>query len=653
MIHHKFRTAVPILALVGQALLGSCTQDEEAPEAVSSIRGIDFDAGEDAPGSLKASPATGSQLTDFIVSAFWSDGDGDWATGTSRLFDAQSVYKIEGGDWDYRPKKIWPSTGSVAFYAYAPAGSPNTDGLSGKGSSGEPVPVITYTVPDSPADQEDFMLAVKSYDTGDLSGAVSLRFRHVLSYITVSVQNNHEENIRVSKLELRNIHKAGSLKLKEDDGADVSNGIPVSVPIGDTDQGFRYDDSGQEQVILWTSTDDAADNAIAFATGGDITVHEGATVSLTGNTNGLFVLPQSIAGNGDDVLDDGEAYIHVEYTTYGAPSVTLTENIRLDLAAFEAGRRYAVMLELKAPFDEDHDPAATNVWAASNIYFKPDQPNGFVGSLTFAESKADGTTIGRKEGYQGVFFKWGSLIGVSAGGMAFLSSDSYLFIPDLATGKYYKVTVGGVGSSSIQAVIDFRNSSAMSGWNGSGGSATWNVIPYATVSDIPDNLTDSPYNSLLTDYSSSLRTSYKGDICRYLSFTRSTNGSGLSGKKNWKTPARYMFGELSSYSGNWDDYASFSDGIAADGTNRTSDGIKTYIYAHAGMNETVIFPAAGGYMDESPLVGMLASVGFGGIYWSSSSSGGSSVYSLTFASSSMFPDGNSRTCGNSVRCVKE
>ncbi|MDR1883866.1 MAG: fimbrillin family protein, partial [Prevotella sp.] len=133
MIHHKFRMAAPVLALAGLALLGSCTRDEEAPQAVSSIRGIDFDAGEDAPGSLKASPATGSQLTNFIVSAFWSDGD--WDTGTRRLFDAQNVYKTEGGDWDYRPKKIWPSSGSVAFYAYAPAGSPNTDGLSGKGSS--------------------------------------------------------------------------------------------------------------------------------------------------------------------------------------------------------------------------------------------------------------------------------------------------------------------------------------------------------------------------------------------------------------------------------------------------------------------------------------------------------------------------------------
>jgi hypothetical protein len=41
MMLHKFRTATPVLALAGLALLGSCTRDKEAPEAVSSIPGIE------------------------------------------------------------------------------------------------------------------------------------------------------------------------------------------------------------------------------------------------------------------------------------------------------------------------------------------------------------------------------------------------------------------------------------------------------------------------------------------------------------------------------------------------------------------------------------------------------------------------------------
>jgi hypothetical protein len=625
MIHHKFRTAALVLALAGLALLGSCTRDEEAPQAVSSIRGIDFDAGEDAPGSLKASPATGSQLINFIVSAFWLDGD--WDTGTSRLFDAQNVYKTEGGDWDYRPKKIWPSSGSVAFYAYAPAGSPNTDGLSGKGSFGDQVPEITYTVPDSPADQEDFMLAVKSYDTGDLSGAVSLRFRHVLSYVTVSVQNAYEENIRVSKLELRNIHKKGSLKLEEDGGTGAAS---KGIPAGET--GFRYDDSGQEHVTLWTTTDninhDAAANKIEFALEGDVAVAEGATVSLTGNTNGLFVLPQELEDDGDDDLDVGETYIHVEYATYSEPSVTLTENIRLDLAAFEAGRKYAVMLDLKASYDPDHDPAAVNVWAASNIYFKPDVVGGTVGSLTFAES---GTG---KEGYQGVFFKWGSLVGVSTNTTTtentYHDDYTFLFIPDLNTGKYYKYSVGSVVADTDNIVNAYLDKARGNEYEN---------IPYADENDIR--------GTLLTEVSDQdLYGSYKGDICKYLSDTKSANDSGLS--RDWIMPVKEMFDEGVYDNNTWSN-ASFSGGITEDGTDITEDALLGYIY---NLTEPVIFPATGGRATN----GDLGQVGSMAIYWSSTGFYESdNAYGLTFGSygDTVNYEGGGRQRGVSVRCVRE
>ncbi|MDR1884401.1 MAG: hypothetical protein LBR26_16725, partial [Prevotella sp.] len=304
---------------------------------------------------------------------------------------------------------------------------------------------------------------------------------------------------------------------------------------------------------------------------------------------------------------------------------------------------------LKAPYDEDHDPAAVNVWAASNIYFKPDVDGGAVGSLTFAESKAGGT-IGKKEGYQGVYFKWGSLIGVSAAAddSDFENTD-YLFIPDITTGKYYKVAVGDVGGSNIRAVKDFRESSAVTalgGWNGSGGSATWGVIPYVADSDIPD-VTDNRYNSLLTDYSSSLRTSYKGDICRYLSVTKSTSGSGLSGKNNWKMPVSYMFGEYTEYG---DDTIASSTGITENGTNTIIS--KKYTY----NNETVYFPFSGYrdiytgrlYLDDY--------VFFAGLYWSSSVFG-SKAYELQI-SDEYFGiinpnDQIDRPYGGSVRCVRE
>ncbi|MDR1881376.1 MAG: fibrobacter succinogenes major paralogous domain-containing protein, partial [Prevotella sp.] len=270
-----------------------------------------------------------------------------------------------------------------------------------------------------------------------------------------------------------------------------------------------------------------------------------------------------------------------------------------------------------------------------------------VGSLTFAESGADKPT--GKAGYQGLFFKWGSLIGVSAGNDTPFNSDSYLFIPDLATGKYYKVAVGGVGTSNIQAVIDFRTSSAVGTWDDSGGYTTWDVIPYALESDVPSG-TDR-YDSFLTYSSSSLHTSYKGDICKYLSDTKDANGSGLSRKKNWKMPVSYMFGENGSYSGSWNGTASFTPGTAPeDGTATTSDGLKTY-HDPAGINETVTFPASGFYSRDSGL----NDVGNVGSYWSSSSLFTYEVcaYRLVFYSGSVTPAYyNYRSHGHSVRCVR-
>jgi hypothetical protein len=482
------------------------------------------------------------------------------------------------------------------------------------------------------------MLAVKSYDTGDLSGAVSLRFRHVLSYVTVSVQNAYEENIRVSKLELRNIHKKGSLKLEEDDGAGAAS---KGIPAGET--GFRYDDSGQEHVTLWTTTDnvdhDDVANKIEFALDGAVSVPEDETVSLTGNTNGLFVLPQELEDDGDDDLDVGETYIHVEYATYSEPSVTLTENIRLDLAAFEAGRRYAVMLDLTS-YDPDHDPAAVNVWAASNIYFKPDVVGGTVGSLTFAESGADKPT--GKAGYQGLFFKWGSLIGVSTNttGDTYHDDHTFLFIPDLNTGKYYKYSVGSVVADTDNIVNAYLNKTA--------GRNTWATIPYADENDIPvDSSRDD--DRLTTASDPSLYAFYKGDICKYLSDTKSTNGSGLLSKNNWIMPVSRMFGEDDgSYDYNTWSNINFSGGIIEDGTSNAVEALVRYTY----VGETVTFPASGG----RDINGDHSHIGSHGIYWSSSAYDETDVYGLRFDyTNGVTTQSNSleRMMSHSVRCVRD
>jgi hypothetical protein len=414
---------------------------------------------------------------------------------------------------------------------------------------------------------------------------------------------------------------------------------------------------------------------------------------VIGADQGMFVLPQKTAG--DNVKDDdrdSEFGLEVSYTVYGNPAGAPVFVQFSDLAdpdsdasvTFETGRQYTLNLifgaggndsdpfinigafvtfsplndeELDGPVvvppDPDHDPAATNFWAASNIYFKPDVQGtgdgdgtgaGDVGTLTFAESKADGT-IGGKEGYQGVFFRWGSLIGVSTNTAGDNYNDNYtfLFIPDLATGKYHKYKKGyvlGTPDDIVSAYLVKATSNA------------WDKIP--CVDD--NNLTaDRAVNALLPLHSS---VDYKGDICRYLSAKRLTNGSGLVSE--WRMPVSDMFAgdgyqEPPYYPDGpdgsvWNPNPSWSgfDGLDANGTSQTANAFMTYMYSPTG--ETVYFPASGYRRGDN---GSLYFVGNDGGYWSSSADDASSAYNLYFDYYGVDPACNDvRTIGHSVRCVR-
>jgi hypothetical protein len=314
-----------------------------------------------------------------------------------------------------------------------------------------------------------------------------------------------------------------------------------------------------------------------------------------------------------------------------------------------------------------HWAASTNVWGASNIYFRPDASSvdGSVGSLTFAKSDQS------KSGYQGLYFKWGSLIGVSAGATGGEFKDAYLYIPDVSTGQYYKVAVSEVKTSSEKAVLDFYRD-AVSGWVGTDASAAtdWNLIPCPSNDDNPSlsigigsgyyDAGDRQNKSPLTDKSTNdTYKKYKGDICKFLTDTKGTNGSGLT--RNWVMPVSNDFGLTDGPLNSGNGYIHTGDGytyknengstpwggfadLSADGTGSTATARLTYT-----TSEKVIFPAAG-IRNGGPL----SYVGINGNYWSSSVYGASSAYSLGFVSGGVSPNGsNYRTYGFPVRCVQE
>jgi hypothetical protein len=276
-------------------------------------------------------------------------------------------------------------------------------------------------------------------------------------------------------------------------------------------------------------------------------------------------------------------------------------------------------------------------FAQSNIYFKPDQAGGFVGSLTFFEKDAS------KSGYQGLYFKWGSLIGVAAGAKydAF-DGTTYLYIPDVNSGKYYKVPVSdvktdyneGVTAEMTVAVRTFAANSSVAGWTGNGGN-DWPKIPYVY---------SGATNDRSVNYLASVHTptAYKGDICKFLTDTKGTNGSGL--KKSWMMPRSIDFGENETYYPE-QNVGGFVD-ITPDGTGKASAFAK-YDYD----DQTASFPSSG---SRNGVNGYIDWTGEFAAYWSCSSTGGTVQFILRIEQDTVDPGSNTLgVYGQPVRCVQE
>ncbi|MDR1881245.1 MAG: hypothetical protein LBR26_00485, partial [Prevotella sp.] len=390
------------------------------------------------------------------------------------------------------------------------------------------------------------------------------------------------------------------------------------------------------------------------------------------------------------VTDDGEFGLKVSYSINGSPDrdayiqfCDITEPVdAAEGVTFEIGRQYVLNLTFGAGSDPDDPDPDINIGAKisfselgvdgydrdvnvpkmesdswpefsqSNIYY-----NNSLGveTLTFSE-KEDGKNL-----YQGLFFKYGSLIGISAGASStFFNASTYLFIPNLSTGKYSKVQVSELdnynGSDpAVEEFIEVLEDNSFTDWGGTddgyGGttySGLYAALPFVADGDVPANGSGRNENGLTVHSDASLYAQYKGDICKFMSYNSSA--SGLSGK--WRLPVSSEFGpNRSDYteSANWS--GSFTGGVSVDGTDKLAADYSFYTFSRVltGTGKPS-FPASG-----STLYGTLTQVGFFGLYWSSSARNETDAYRLSIASggSVNLNNGSGRSYGGSVRCVRE
>jgi hypothetical protein len=260
----------------------------------------------------------------------------------------------------------------------------------------------------------------------------------------------------------------------------------------------------------------------------------------------------------------GSVKISTTATTFTNQTVAFTP-------ALDAGTSYTLMVNLKKC-----------VWARSNIYWDGTQ-------LTFVPAGNDLT----KEGYQGVFFKFGSLVGISGAGDPYSSYDASttkLYAPKYDSGNW--------------------------GWEDPDlFHLNWSDIPYV---DTGATIGDPDVNTL------------KGDICKYIDL-------------DYRLPVTTEFVGVD---GGGRDGATVS--MTMDNHNGTYDFMANGRFYAKLFVGNVVFPASGyrGYG------GQLSAVNVGGFYWSGSAEYGSDKgYALAYSLYSIGTSQSFREDADAVRCV--
>jgi hypothetical protein len=310
-----------------------------------------------------------------------------------------------------------------------------------------------------------------------------------------------------------------------------------------------------------------------------------------------------------------------------------------------AGVNYTILIRLRTP-----------IWARSNIYWN--STGGDTGYLTFVPADANDDT---KQGYQGVFFKWGSLVGISPAetedpGLPGTKTQMFIYATPVYVPTYdpdYPTT----GSSWLRHT---SHSYTTLGWDDTAPNTAEDDadnIPYIdgrnafqpAVYGRDDNYLMGPGRNDATMYQNR-----RGDICQYLSAKTGV----VSG--NYRLPTSNECGVIET-GASWNASTINSDGwkigggtfltnLAAGADDGTTDLLSDGY--GSGINRTmedVVFPASGNRFNNGGALGL---VGEEGLYWVGSAFGGIYAYSMHFTQNIISPgNANTRSYALPVRCV--
>jgi hypothetical protein len=357
-----------------------------------------------------------------------------------------------------------------------------------------------------------------------------------------------------------------------------------------------------------------------------------------------FSAATTVTSNACMVYAGGESTTSIKITsvTIGGTTGSIPAPVSFN-KQLEAGKSYTLRVSFK------------NIsWAKSNIYwvktgtYDDDEDNvadGDVGYLTFD------VTDQEHQGYQGVFFKFGSLVGISpaqVGNSTDFSTATPVYIPTYVAG----------GTSTW-------HSPTTSPYTGGAG---WPMYSSGTAEDAPENIpyldgrvefNASDYGSnasiYIIDVERNTNTMYlakRGDICQYLGKTQTALkgyrmpraiemniGTGSSGV-GWAALTNGWEKGIGSFPGSYDNSVGKADG--------TANIVDLNKGSAKNPSLGITLPASG----RRNYRGDLEHIGTDGYYWTGSAASVEQLYILTFRNQDFGYSLPSRFGAFPIRCVK-
>ena len=208
------------------------------------------------------------------------------------------------------------------------------------------------------------------------------------------------------------------------------------------------------------------------------------------------------------------------------------------------------------------------VWAGSNIFWDASYPDEAYHRLTFLPEYPKM----EYQGFQGVYFLWGSLIGISPNGN-FSASATPLYVPP----------IGATRPNWTTPFASSPDNSAIKPWSG----ATLLSIPRVTGGSLysQDWLDNHSMRNYLSSAEAHDTINYRGDICKYLT------QRGFAPPGTWRMPNAREFEPLADYSTAY---------IATPMYNTTQDDGMSDFYDPAFNIQSYLTKTASGYINVFP-----------------------------------------------------